>query len=121
MTRQSSERSRSKLLATMSSLSLGYFSAGSDRTAPFWSWRKVSSSSLIGVALKWRSLEKETTRLRLSETPAVGYENNFLRRVFEAFEHSDKIKIIEKDAASKKISETECDIINRYPTIEVQI
>ena len=44
-----------------------------------------------------------------------------MRRVFEAFEHSDKIKIIEKDAAGKKISETECDIINRYPTIEVQI
>lgn len=56
-----------------------------------------------------------------STSLAIGYYNNFLRRVFEAFEHSDKIKIIEKDAAGKKISETECDIINRYPTIEVQI
>jgi len=55
----------------------GLYTSGSDRTAPFWSWRKVSSSSLIGVALKWRSLEKETTWLRLSETPAVGYEKKW--------------------------------------------
>ena len=56
-----------------------------------------------------------------STSLAIGYYNNFLRRVFEAFEHSEKIKIIEKDASGKKIAETECDIVNRYPTIEVQI
>ena len=56
-----------------------------------------------------------------STSLAIGYYNNFLRRVFEAFEHSEKIKIIEKDASGKKTAETECDIVNRYPTIEVQI
>ena len=56
-----------------------------------------------------------------STSLAIGYYNNFLRRVFEAFEHSEKIKIIEKDASGKKTAETECDIVNRYPTIAVQV
>ncbi len=56
-----------------------------------------------------------------STSLAIGYYHNFLRRVFEAFETSDKIRIIAKDANGKKISETECDIANRYPTIEVQL
>ena len=53
-----------------------------------------------------------------STSLAIGYYNNFLRRVFEAFEHSDKIKIVEKDATGEKISETDCDIVNRS-TIQV--
>jgi hypothetical protein len=76
----------------------------------------------VGYEKKWRWPKDSSISLSFPSTSlAIGYYNNFLRRVFEAFEHSDKIKIIEKDAAGKKISETECDIINRYPTIEVQI
>jgi hypothetical protein len=56
-----------------------------------------------------------------STSLAIGYYNNFLRRVFEAFEVTDRLKIIERYSKGNVISETGHDIVNRYPTIEVQI
>jgi nucleotide-binding STING sensor domain-containing protein len=48
----------------------------------------------------------QEARSKLPSTSlAIGYYDNFLRRVFEAFERSGKIRIIEKDAKGKKVSD----------------
>jgi hypothetical protein len=44
-----------------------------------------------------------------------------LRRVLEAFETSKNIRIIDKDPKGQKLSETAHDLVERYPTIEVQM
>src|SRR6476469_2470517 len=55
-----------------------------------------------------------------STSLAIGYYNNFLRRVFEAFDNSEKITICEKDARGNKI-EKDFDLNDDYPTIEIQM
>ncbi|SRR6266496_5600542 len=56
-----------------------------------------------------------------STSLAIGYYNNFLRRVFEAFDNSEKITICEKDSKGNKVSEKEFTLQDEYPTIEIQI
>jgi hypothetical protein len=56
-----------------------------------------------------------------STSLAIGYYNNFLKKVFESFEYTDKFKIVERDDKGNIIGETEHDIKNRYPTIHVML
>jgi len=50
---------------------------------------------------------------------AIGYYNNFLKRVFEAFEFSDSYSIVERDDRGNIISEKSHRIVDRQPQIHV--
>ena len=58
----------------------------------------------------------------LPSTPlAIGYYNNFLKRVFEAFEFSNELQIIERDSHGNETSRTTHRITNQRPTIHVML
>jgi Predicted nucleotide-binding protein containing TIR-like domain len=56
-----------------------------------------------------------------STSLAIGYYNNFLKKVFEAFEFTDKFQIVERDDKGNEIERTVLDITNRHPTIHVML
>jgi hypothetical protein len=56
-----------------------------------------------------------------STSLAIGYYNNFLKRVFEAFQTTDKFTVVERDDKGNVSKETELDIGDRYPTIRVML
>ncbi|WP_160318893.1 TIR domain-containing protein [Arthrobacter sp. ERGS1:01] len=55
-----------------------------------------------------------------STSLAIGYYQNFLRKVFSAFEHSKSFQVIEKDENGEEIA-TSYDLKNHYPTIEIRM
>jgi predicted nucleotide-binding protein with TIR-like domain/nucleotide-binding STING sensor domain-containing protein len=54
-----------------------------------------------------------------STSLAIGYCNNFLERVFEAFRFSEKYSIVERNDRGDIISETSHQIVDRRPQIHV--
>jgi hypothetical protein len=56
-----------------------------------------------------------------STSLAIGYYNNFLKRVFEAFEFSDEYTVVEKDKRGNIVRETRHQIVNRRPILHVML
>jgi hypothetical protein len=56
-----------------------------------------------------------------STSLAIGYYNNFLKRVFEAFEFSDEFTVAEKDSKGNIVRETKHRIIDRRPVLHVML
>lgn len=54
-----------------------------------------------------------------STSLAIGYYNNFLKRVFEAFAASDSFTIVDRNEVGNVIKETRYKIVNRRPIIHV--
>jgi len=54
-----------------------------------------------------------------STSLAIGYYNNFLKRVFEAFQSSDEYRVIEKDKDGNIVRETVHQVENRRPVLHV--
>jgi Predicted nucleotide-binding protein containing TIR-like domain len=81
----------------------------------------------VGVACeKIRAQMKEAEKLpHFTSLPstalAMGYYNNFLKRVFDAFEFSDTFSVVERDQRGQILKETTHRITDRRPTIHVQL
>lgn len=56
-----------------------------------------------------------------STSLAIGYYNNFLKRVFDAFQTADNYTVVERDDKGNVTKETKLDINDRYPTIRVML
>ena len=56
-----------------------------------------------------------------STSLAIGYYNNFLKRVFEAFAASDSFTIVDRNEVGNVIKETRYKIVNRRPIIHVLV
>jgi hypothetical protein len=54
-----------------------------------------------------------------STSLAIGYYNNFLKRVFEAFEFSKTFSVVERDDRGEIVRERSHDIVDRQPQIHV--
>ena len=56
-----------------------------------------------------------------STSLAIGYYNNFLKRVFDAFEISDFYTVVERDEKGQIVREDRCRITDRRPLIHVKL
>lgn len=56
-----------------------------------------------------------------STSLAVGYYNNFLKKVLDALQASDSFTIIERDSKGESVRETKHEIKGRHPTIHVML
>jgi hypothetical protein len=56
-----------------------------------------------------------------STSLAIGYYQNFLKRVFEAFDHSDEYTVVEKDNKGNIVRETRHKIVSRRPILHVML
>lgn len=56
-----------------------------------------------------------------STSLAIGYYNNFLKRVFDAFQTANTYTVMERDGNGKVTKETKLDIKDRYPKIHVML
>jgi len=56
-----------------------------------------------------------------STSLAIGYYHNFLKRVFEAFEFSNELKVLERDDRGNVVKEAVHQITDRRPIIHVML
>src|SRR5689334_10254437 len=71
------------------------------------------------------AVANELTHLHFTMLPstslAIGYYYNFLKRVFEAFQNTDKFTVVERDNNGKVVTEETFDISDQYPTVHVML
>lgn len=56
-----------------------------------------------------------------STSLAIGYYYNFLKRVFEAFQNTDKFTVVERNNKGNVVTEETFEISDQYPTVHVML